>query len=184
MRPRARAAQLALAAGVAGLFLATSAGADGVVVRGESLVVGAAERALAVGDGRIVDLSRLIEASAKGPPYDAGTLVVFDLERRTTRRGDATVARRGLLDVAGGATYLGALLDEPGDVLFYESSPTGPDDLAYAERFVLIDAFDGRKRFLSDPRFPVPEPSIGVLLVAGLTALAAGALRSRRRARR
>lgn len=167
------------------LILATAnARADGIVVRGETLLLGAAPPALSLEAGRTVDLSRLIQAVDPQPPYRANDLLVYDLSTRETTLGNASTTNRSLLaELGGGAILLGSVLDEPGDILYYESSPTGPDDFVHAERFLLVDAFDGGLRLWSNPALPVPEPSSTALLAAGVAALAAVARRPGRRAR-
>ena len=172
---RLRARLVAVTALLSGL--ASTVGAEGVVVRGESLVLGAVAPTLSIDDGRILDLSALL-GSPTSPPYSNSDLIVFDLETRVPRVGGDEVATLGLISQEGDATYLGALLDEPGDVLFFERAPASTGTLATAERFLLIDSLDGGQRYLSSPNTPVPEPSTAPALVLGSISLLA--LRRRR----
>ena len=181
MRSPTRIARCGLAFLIFISVATATAHAEGIVVRGETLLLGAAPATVSLEDGRSIDLSRLIRSTELRPPFRVNDLVVFDLSMRETRLGDDSTGNRSLIAELGGAsTLLGAILDEPGDILYYESSPTGPDDLAHAERFLLVDAFDGARRFVSNPGIPVPEPAANTLLSSGAVGLLMGLSRRHR----
>lgn len=161
---------------------APSAGARGLILRGESLRLGAIAPSVVLPDGRLIDVRRLVVGRAL-PPYDDGDLLVHDLDSGRTEVADGDLAIRPLVSIEGaGSAQIGSLLAAPGAVVVYESLDRGRTSLAGAERFTQFDPPNGGGVYLSDPAAPVPEPASSAALAIGVLGLFAAARSAHRRA--
>lgn len=170
---------IGLALGAVGAAPA-SAGSPAILIRAESITIGAVASPVAFSNGDVVDIRELIiEASAL--PVAGSDLLIHDLATGATRVADADVEARAVVSIDGGsATTLGVIFRDPGDVVLFETPSPSPVDPLIAERFLVRRAFGGSENYVP-PGFMLPEPGFGVGSVVGVIAVAALSTRRSRR---
>ena len=174
-----RAIGLALAV-LLGAVAEAGAGGQAILVRVDSIELGALGAIVAFSNGQVVDTRPLI-IKASAIPYASGELLIHELATGATRLANADVLAQAVIPIDGGsATTLGGIFVEPGDVVLFETPSPSPIDPLLAETFLARRPAGASERYVTPPVL-VPEPALISGLAIGVASLAGTSHRRGRR---